>query len=409
MPLLYLQVYRVGSLMDPHASSIQLVIVISVLTAFCAFAWLLLASPLNIYKTASRQFAVSNMLMATGFFLTIFRDASTSVTAWLLNDLVLVAAFVYYKKAVYTLFRLPASGNFDVAVVFSALTLIGWSLAFTPSVSTLSAINAIFCMLALVLTVNANVRGLRDALGLTRALTLSMPAIAISVVLFIKAFSLMLAPDFASTFFIRPQVDSPDMLWGYFIALLFANAAAFGSALMRLIIKIRQLADHDQLTGLLNRRAIQREFSQSASLHERAGTPFSLLLIDIDFFKQINDEQGHEAGDEAIRHVASLLQSTFRHTDRVCRYGGEEFLVLLNSCTLEEAIRAAEKLRSEIMTRTFVWNGSPLPLRISAGCASTSQAVPTKSLLNIADKQLYLAKNNGRNCVMPALSDISTD
>lgn len=158
-------------------------------------------------------------------------------------------------------------------------------------------------------------------------------------------------------------------------------------------------ASHDELTGLMNRRVLmdmgQREFGNA----RRGTTNVSLLLLDVDHFKQVNDTYGHPAGDEVLREVARRLQDTLRVGDIVGRYGGEEFMILLPRCDLHIAKVVAERLRAAIAVPMQL-GAHELPVTISIGVAELS--VPTLDLghwISRADQALYRAKGLGRNRV----------
>ncbi|HWS85570.1 MAG TPA: diguanylate cyclase [Pyrinomonadaceae bacterium] len=155
----------------------------------------------------------------------------------------------------------------------------------------------------------------------------------------------------------------------------------------------------DALTGLLNRyglhRALQRELSEA----RRYSRPLSCLLIDIDFFKAVNDTYGHAAGDTALRQAARVIADSVRGSDVVCRYGGEEFLVLAPETGLEGARALAEKIRQSFSARLFGDAGRVFPLTLSAGVAQLGDAESGNDMIARADDALYHAKQTGRDRV----------
>jgi diguanylate cyclase (GGDEF)-like protein len=167
--------------------------------------------------------------------------------------------------------------------------------------------------------------------------------------------------------------------------------------------RLMELATKDALTGLLNRRHFfelgQREFDRA----QRHAAPYSLLLFDIDHFKQVNDTHGHAAGDDVIRGVADITRTSMRRTDIVARVGGEEFAIMLPDTNKEAAVLAAEKLRRAMENGRFGTLG--LPATISIGVAEVTADDDTVSdTLARADAALYEAKRGGRNCVKLATS-----
>ncbi len=147
----------------------------------------------------------------------------------------------------------------------------------------------------------------------------------------------------------------------------------------------------DPLTGLNNRRALDMVLRAQFGQLRRYGVPFSLLMLDIDHFKCINDEQGHLHGDETLRSLSALLLKVVRVTDSVVRYGGDEFVVVMPQSDHTGAGDLAERLRGEI--------AKALTLTVSVGVASATDADTAESLFERADAALYCAKNEGRNRV----------
>ncbi len=149
---------------------------------------------------------------------------------------------------------------------------------------------------------------------------------------------------------------------------------------------------HDPLTGLANRRLMHIFFSRGFAKAKRNKSPFSIILLDIDFFKKYNDTKGHTAGDNALIEIGEHLLKETREVDLVVRYGGEEFLVLLPDTTLERAQEAAERIRMIIETNTGV--------TVSLGVSSYKKEIfSEEELINRADEALYRAKKNGKNRV----------
>jgi diguanylate cyclase (GGDEF)-like protein len=171
---------------------------------------------------------------------------------------------------------------------------------------------------------------------------------------------------------------------------------AVHDALARQNALLADLATVDELTGVKNRRRFREDLALHFALATRQKTPLSLLMIDVDHFKQYNDAFGHPAGDDALRMVASAFKANTRDQDVVARYGGEEFVVLFPSTGESEVMLLAERLRFKI-------ESSDWPLRTvtaSIGAATTCPLITTtESLVEAADQALYQAKNRGRNQV----------
>lgn len=170
-----------------------------------------------------------------------------------------------------------------------------------------------------------------------------------------------------------------------------------------LMYKQALLSAHtDQLTGLNNRTSFSQSLQHEWDLAKRYNAPFSLLMLDIDHFKKINDSYGHIVGDQALKAVAKMIKETIRDSDVAFRYGGEEFVVLLNNTSEPGSSLLAERIRQNIANLDIPIEGSTLKLTISLGAAVLGGNESGEELLKRADEALYQAKNSGRNRVVSA-------
>jgi len=171
----------------------------------------------------------------------------------------------------------------------------------------------------------------------------------------------------------------------------------------RLQQKLIDQANHDSLTGLYNRRYLDSTLERELARSKREGKSLALLMIDIDYFKTVNDTYGHQAGDEMLIRLAALLSDTARAEDIVCRYGGEEFLLLLPTMSLEKAKSRAEELRYTFSAMVVTFGDFRLKATISVGVAAyPGHGASADELIRSADNALYKAKDSGRNCVVVA-------
>lgn len=195
----------------------------------------------------------------------------------------------------------------------------------------------------------------------------------------------------------HPMIDPGGAFRGY------RGVSVDVSELTRAKQALEEMALHDQLTGLANRRKLYDRFVIEVARMKRLSSPLSLLVIDVDWFKVVNDRYGHLAGDECLRHLADLFVTTIRESDLVARFGGEEFIVLLPETDVQEAVLVAEKLRQTVAATQIRLKGVEEPLRLSV-CAGIATMGPEKvrsldDLIEIADKAAYQAKTAGRNRV----------
>ena len=169
--------------------------------------------------------------------------------------------------------------------------------------------------------------------------------------------------------------------------------------------EMRFQATHDVLTGLLNRGAIMEFLKKELLRARRENTMVGVILADLDHFKKINDTYGHLAGDTVLREAAQRLQSCVREYDAVGRYGGEEFLIVLSSCT-ELPVKNAERARATVCAEPVYADEGDITVTVSIGLAgSSTELCEAEQILRAADAALYCAKRSGRNRVEIAGKD----
>jgi diguanylate cyclase (GGDEF)-like protein len=185
---------------------------------------------------------------------------------------------------------------------------------------------------------------------------------------------------------------------------LLERSLRYALKLDETLAQMRQLAQRDELTHLLNRREFQRILEEEWDRGVRFHRPFSLIIIDIDFFKLINDTHGHQVGDEVLRHVASLLAGQIRNVDRVARYGGEEFALIMVETDRATAMATMKRLGVLLLeTPCIVRPELTIEVTLSAGVASSLEdGSSATELVAAADRALYAAKKSGRNRIVGA-------
>jgi diguanylate cyclase (GGDEF)-like protein len=174
-------------------------------------------------------------------------------------------------------------------------------------------------------------------------------------------------------------------------------------------LELRKHAEHDSLTNLYNRRIFLDFLNKAKSLAIRSRTPLSLLVVDIDYFKAINDNFGHLAGDEVLIDFAKNIQKNLRKEDVVGRMGGEEFAIVLPNISVAAAISFAERLRSITQTTPVFTNKGQINYTISIGITNIESTTTIEQALDVADAAMYEAKKNGRNSVVYKSIDTSKE
>jgi diguanylate cyclase len=178
------------------------------------------------------------------------------------------------------------------------------------------------------------------------------------------------------------------------------ESAAVIKKLNRDLDDANHLAKTDSLTGIPNRRGLNEIVSKRIKLAKIEGQTFSMLILDLDHFKSVNDDYGHLVGDSALRYISKLLKEEIKGHDEVARFGGEEFVIILSNINYDNSMKFAENLRATIEKKSLRIKDSPKPLRLttSIGVAIYQMGESSDDLFHRADKALYLAKSK-RNCV----------
>ena len=186
-----------------------------------------------------------------------------------------------------------------------------------------------------------------------------------------------------------------------------AKATAKGIELamskIRLRERLREQAFRDPLTDLYNRRYMEESLQRELKRARRSRTPISMLVVDVDHFKRLNDSRGHDAGDEVLRRLAEAFTASIRDSDIACRYGGEEFTLVLPDCDAKVAARKADRIRRRVEELVVPYGDAEIQnVTVSIGVATTGgdDGWSGRDLFRAADRALYAAKNAGRNRVI---------
>ncbi len=255
-------------------------------------------------------------------------------------------------------------------------------------------------------------------LSLTRYLTTNGPRIRAKIAFFVIPFSFfaILVAVKLSHSFTKPLADlaraaSVISQGDYGVHLPLARrdelgevAQAFNTMAANLkehFTKVSDMANHDGLTGLYNARFFHEALLRELERVKRSSHPFSLIILDGDRFKRINDRYGHPAGDQVLQHIAHVTRSVLRGYDTLARYGGEEFIAMLPDANAVQALSLGERLRKMIEQRPFMTEeGETIRITVSVGVAQAQAPYDKKELISQADQALYRAKETGRNKVV---------
>jgi len=202
----------------------------------------------------------------------------------------------------------------------------------------------------------------------------------------------------ACLFVIALLPQEPEYLTRFVLSYVLVNVflVTFSLHLDRKTGEVAELLRIDPLTGAGNRLALENALSQAKERFDRYRTPVSMLMLDLDHYKQVNDEHGHTAGDRVLKALCELLQSRLRKTDSLYRFGGEEFIIVADNTSATDALALAEAIRKRVAGTTFP---PTFGLTVSIGVAELRSGEDSDAWLRRADKALYAAKGSGRNRV----------
>ena len=363
------------------------------------FAGLILLAGLNTKKSFSvKQWAVANLCIGIGlgsayFFYTHSDSARLAVV---LGGMLVAIGIALQFTGIQSF---KGERQFlALAILFIVIAAVQtyWFEFVAPDVNTRSIANSIIfslgyaaCAWILLVGVKPEFRSIAWFTGLA--------FIGLSIVLLVRALWIYHSPSSLYSLYTNIPINPTSFI----LTCLLQVCVTFGFLLMlnqHLIEEIKQIAARDTLTGAYNRGQFEEEIARLQSRCRRTYSNFSLMLIDVDNFKFINDNFGHPNGDAVLRKLSSIAMATIRSQDYFARFGGDEFCILLPSTSAEESLILANRLREAYAANTFSFGSKTIKSSLSLGIADTAEvSLDYEKLLAAADQALYKAKLNGRN------------
>lgn len=387
-----------------HTTTELLYIFVSLIISTSAIAWVGLAYPLRIARSASLRFALANLLCLIAIVLTMQRSTELSYWQWQFADVLLLSVFLLFRSGIQRLFRLIPSLRLDLILLMLVAIFV---LTQPPGVQsqhifavTFSALATWYC----AMLTKDSVQAIRQQINGIAGTVLAIPPALLTLFFGVRlAILVNVSPEQAYVVDLNSS-EGIHMLWFLVAQSLLMNISMFSAALAKLVMRIKQLAERDMLTGIANRRMGLLRLEQAEKLYSREQLTFCIVLLDLDYFKRINDTLGHPAGDAALKECAVRLNTALRASDLLFRYGGEEFLALLPMTDLAGALEVAGRLQQALSSEPWQWQGQDqhhsLQLTASMGVASIEQAGDLTTLIHMADQAMFRAKSAGRNCIM---------
>jgi len=381
----------------PPFDANTLMLVIAVFNGFMALIWLILGRLFRIAPQASFLLAMANIVSIPGLHCPSCSTLWPAALGPWMSELAMVISMALLALGVRRLMRLRFRYVqvllLCTAAVLAATLFNIWGFA-DAGLVVLSLGMSLLALLAFRDIVQG--RSAEQAPAVT--LLQCMPYALWALMMLAQALSLLCLPQ-SREWFLHGDVPSVPLAWVDLFIELCIGISLVGMVVARLIGRIKHMTLRDGLTETLNRRALSLELRRLQAQVER-GQTHCLVMIDVDHFKQINDQHGHACGDAALRHLVKVLRSTMRSLDQLGRMGGEEFCLLLPHTALADAQAVAERMAQALRSAPLQWQGQTLIMTASFGVMPCLQDDPLgdKSLA-MADGLLYRAKAQGRDRV----------
>lgn len=368
------------------------------------FSWLLTGFLFkNSPKTALHNI-VWNTLLGLWFYLYVERGEIPMFFSYIVCDMALLFACFTLRRSIEEFYQVKKQDKWHL--VFLLLTLlISIPARYMPDGTPIAVIvTCLFASCSLFFAANQAYTLMNRDFPIKNCLVTLSPIYIMATLFFMRVFLTMILPEVPVE--LREASNyNKSFLAIMIFAIIGFNGTMFGLVISRMISKIRRLTIEDPLTQIFNRRHITDMANKEINKMERNRSEFSIIMLDIDHFKKVNDTYGHTAGDAALVTCATMLKNSIRSTDYVGRLGGEEFCIMLPNTRLKDAHLLAERVRMTLEHTPLVYDGKTIPLTASFGVATLVQKGEWSDLLNSADMAMYRAKKNGRNQVILA-SDV---
>ena len=366
--------------------------------AVLALGWLVGAVALRLDRRSALQWSAYALLTGMSLVLFVWSTQIRNEEMRALGNVCVVTGVMLMQRGVRQFVGRSAPVWFYALLLAVVLVLSWLGIAVQNGAMRVASISGLLGLLSLATTVDVYTYVRRKLELRWSAAWLALPLLLGSLVFLLRSARAIVSPET-----VVAEVTANSSLNIGSAVVFLVTALVFHLALValvgaRLMTELQRMSRYDSLTELLNRRAVDDLLRDEARRAVRANLPFSVLMVDADYFKTINDRFGHAAGDEALRHLAQILRAQMRDIDRVGRFGGEEFIVLLPGTSSTEALSAAERLRDALLRRPWAWQGESLRLTVSTGVAAwRGPNDGVDLLLQRADAALYRAKALGRD------------
>lgn len=376
-----------------------LLIVALVFTGFACFVWLLSAFLFKSSPKVSVNFALTNFFLGMFMLFYVLRGVWPTLSIYVISDVTVILGCLLLRRATQE-FTDKKKTDVELTVLLVGSTLIDIYIR----------INEyhfygvlLVCCVSLYLVIHAFINSygyMIKNFAKIYTITTTAPLLLMGSVIGVRIIATLL------------QAGNPDLRQqgafntGFLVVMMVSiigfNATAIGLVVSKMITQIKQLSQEDPLTKIFNRRHLTTVAEEEINKVKKNNSTLSIVLLDIDHFKKVNDVYGHAAGDAALITCVDVIKKSIRSTDYVGRLGGEEFCILLPNTSLSDAQILSNRIRENIASHHVIWEEHTIQITASFGITSFNSSGQNEwsNLLNKADIAMYQAKNNGRNQVV---------
>jgi diguanylate cyclase (GGDEF)-like protein len=379
---------------------LTLLIISLILSALIAFLWLIGGSVFKASPSTSFHYALCNVFLGAFMLLYVFRDDYPKLAIFC-SDVALILGCFCLRRAVQDFTEIKKTDFQQIVLIVLALAVdipARW-FSYDQKLAVLAV--CFFSMYTFLAAAQEAYRYMIKDFARKYCIITLMPLYLMGLLIFSRILLTLLSNS--STMDLRQaSVFNTAFLLTMMLAVLGFNGTAIGLVVSRMITKIKHLSQQDPLTHAFNRRHLNTLAEKEIMRSNKNGKALSIIMLDIDHFKKVNDMYGHAAGDQALLTCVEVIKNTVRASDFVGRLGGEEFCIVLPDTQLKDAQALAERIRQKLENTSVLWENKVIPITASFGISSLGENNQSQwsKLLNNADQAMYMAKNNGRNKVM---------
>lgn len=384
-----------------HIDATTLLIVSLIMAGLLTGIWFICASLFESERKVSIQYALTNMFLGAFLFLYAYRSVSPTITTYVLIDITFLLGCLFIRRSVEELTQVKKNDIIQLFIIFLILVIeVPSKYILIENKLTITS-TCLFAVYALYHATKNGYNYMIKILERKYCLIVLFPIYSIAILTIIRII-VTLVIDQNATDLRNGSLFNTLILFGMLFSLLGFNAMAIGLVISKMIAKTKRLSEEDHLTKTFNRRHLEYLANKEILITQETRTPFSIIMLDIDHFKKINDTYGHAAGDCAIVSCVNTIKKVIRSSDHIGRLGGEEFCILLPNTQLHHAAILAERIRETLQNETVKWNCHEFKMTASFGLSSTTEDKDNQwsSLLHQADEAMYQAKKTGRNRIV---------